>query len=417
MNNLYLVRGTPGSGKSTLARSLKVDVIFEADQYFVNSKGEYKFDKSKLGEAHEWCERETRKAMQHFKDIAVANTFADMFDFAPYLELANQYGYTVHSIIVENRHNSQSVHNVPDETIRRMAERFEIQLTRDNYHELVKVKKYDNGLEIHKFNRKVFYGNLWKENPKLVDARGTVYDRDGKLVQYPFTKIFNYKENGTTIDPEHKVYAVDKINGFMAAVTWCNDEPLVSTTGSLDSDFVRYAKELLPLDRMARDLSFYDNWSFTFEIVHPDDPHIIEEKIGVYLLGARKKELGSPQMDPHLLDEFAEDWKVMRPTSTYTTFRKLLEKVKTYNREGYVVYDLESDTVLKLKTPYYLVSKFIARTKKIEQVFERTYKQRFEEEFYPLCEWIQANYTKDEFAAIPEQTRLDIIRRYFNEFN
>lgn len=415
--SLFLCRGVPGSGKSTIAHSLKVDVIFEADQYFVNEAGEYVFDRSKLSKAHEWCEIETRKAMQHFKDIAVANTFTTMFELAPYLELADQYGYTVHSLIVEHRHNSKTIHNVPTETLRRMASRFEVQLTRDNYHEFVKVKKYDNGLEIHKFNRKVFFGNLWNENPKLVDARGTVYDSEGKLVQYPFTKIFNYKENGTVIEPTHRVLAVDKINGFMGSVTWYNNEPLLSTTGSLDSDFVGYIRDLMPLDRMREGLQYYSNYSFCFEVVHPDDPHIIEEEIGVYLIGGRFKDLGSKQMDQQLLDELAQEWGVKRPTYFKDTFAEVLEKVRNYKREGFVVYDLESTQVLKLKSPYYLTAKFIARTKKVNLLFKRDYKQRFDEEFYPLCEWLQGGFDEEEFAALPEQTRLNIIRKFFNEIN
>jgi hypothetical protein len=201
----------------------------------------------------------------------------------------------------------------------------------------------------------------------------------------------------------------------MAAVTWHNDQILVSTTGSLDSDFVGYAKEMLPLDKMEEALRAFPTYTFTFEIVHPDDPHIIEENVGAYLIGARFKYLGSDQMQQVTLDQLAADWGVYRPQYFTTTFGELLYLYKNYKREGYVVYDLESSTVLKLKTPYYLVSKFIARTKKLELVFDKNYKQRFDEEFYPLCEWLQDYYNREDFSNIPEQQRLDIIRGYFDE--
>jgi predicted kinase len=46
----------------------------------------------------------------------------------PYIDLANQYGYTIFTIIVENRHGNSSVHDVPEETMKKMKDRFEIKL-------------------------------------------------------------------------------------------------------------------------------------------------------------------------------------------------------------------------------------------------------------------------------------------------
>jgi hypothetical protein len=46
----------------------------------------------------------------------------------PYLKLAEKYDYKVVSLIVENRHGNKSVHNVPDETMEKMRNRFEIKL-------------------------------------------------------------------------------------------------------------------------------------------------------------------------------------------------------------------------------------------------------------------------------------------------
>ena len=111
-------------------------------------------------------------------------------------------------------------------------------------------------------------------------------------------------------------------------------------------------------------------------------------------------------------DDIARHIGVKRPTWKYTTFGKLLDKVKTYQREGFVVYDQESDIVLKIKTPFYLTSKFIARTKQLDKIFNKNYKQVFDEEFYGLVEMLQANYTKEQFLEIPEQDRLEIVRKW-----
>ena len=77
---------------------------------------------------------------------------------------------------------------------------------------------------------------------------------------------------------------------------------------------------------------------------------------------------------------------------------------------GYVVYDLDSNTVLKLKTPYYLTSKFIARTKRLESIFSGNYKQNFDEEYYPLVDAIRENIV--EYTAMDEQARLAWVRNF-----
>jgi hypothetical protein len=45
-----------------------------------------------------------------------------------YYELAKQYGYTVFSVIVENRHNGTNVHGVPQDKLEIMKERFQVKL-------------------------------------------------------------------------------------------------------------------------------------------------------------------------------------------------------------------------------------------------------------------------------------------------
>ena len=59
--NLYLLRGIPGAGKSTLAKQLG-DSHFETDGFFMVD-GEYKFDPTKLREAHQWCQSQVELAM------------------------------------------------------------------------------------------------------------------------------------------------------------------------------------------------------------------------------------------------------------------------------------------------------------------------------------------------------------------
>jgi len=128
MKNLFLFRGISGSGKSTLANSIGTTNV-EADTYFVNKDGEYNFDARKLSEAHKWCQDYTNYLMEKETiNISVSNTFTQEWEMKPYFNLAKKHGYKVFTMVVENRHGGQNQHNVPQDAIDRMVDRFEIKL-------------------------------------------------------------------------------------------------------------------------------------------------------------------------------------------------------------------------------------------------------------------------------------------------
>lgn len=61
--------------------------------------------------------------------VVVANTSTQEKEFQPYIQMAKHYGYKmVHCVIVENRHGGVNTHDVPDETLEKMRNRFEIKL-------------------------------------------------------------------------------------------------------------------------------------------------------------------------------------------------------------------------------------------------------------------------------------------------
>lgn len=127
MSNLYIVRGVPGSGKTTFANKI-CDKVVSADDYHYTDDGVYDWKLENQGAAHRYCQGKTRSIMETGKDVAVANTSTTVKEMKPYYKMAEEFGYTVFSVIVENRHGGTNVHNVPAETLKNMKNRFNVEL-------------------------------------------------------------------------------------------------------------------------------------------------------------------------------------------------------------------------------------------------------------------------------------------------
>ena len=135
MKKLIILRGPSGTGKSTIARHLhdssrKWVGLVEADMYFVLD-GEYKFDPSKLGQAHNWCQEQVKMSMEcNDSDICVSNTSISRWELKPYLALAERFGYTVEVIRTPGPWDretslSRNEHGVPAATIDRQLSKYQ----------------------------------------------------------------------------------------------------------------------------------------------------------------------------------------------------------------------------------------------------------------------------------------------------
>jgi len=125
---LVICRGICGSGKSTFAKTLGGQ-HYEADMYFIDGEGNYTFDGSKIKEAHNWCQGMVRSDMiLEYPKIVVSNTFTQEWEMEPYMMMAKEFGYDVFTIIVENRHGGTNQHNVPEDKLEQMRNRFEFKL-------------------------------------------------------------------------------------------------------------------------------------------------------------------------------------------------------------------------------------------------------------------------------------------------
>jgi hypothetical protein len=271
------------------------------------------------------------------------------------------------------------------------------------------------GLFTLKYKREVFYKGLW--NDYLTFCRGAVVDKDYNLVIRPMPKMFNYgiEKDAPTVTPDTTVQAVRKINGFMATLGIYQNQLIVSTTGSLDSDYVKMAREKIDKQININKLLPYleaANSTISVEIVHENDPHIISEVPGVYYLRENYNDYASPNQLNNRWEfiDYGDHFKergFFCPLRFKTTLEDLITKVKTVDHEGFVFYTVEG-ACSKLKSPYYLVNKFLARSKK-EKVLN---KSNIDEEFYPLIDAIECN---PDYFSLSEQTKLDFLKEFYHD--
>jgi hypothetical protein len=265
------------------------------------------------------------------------------------------------------------------------------------------------GLFVVKYKNKVFYDNLW--TPELQEMRGLVVDEDWNVIVRPFTKIFNRFENGTDIPLDEDVVAVRKVNGFMGCATLTeNYGVVVSTTGSLDSDFAKLAeKHILQLDLRTLLL----NTTYMFEIVDKTDPHIIEEIPGAYLIGIRLHKMRNGLVSEAMLDHEAKNMGALRPDWFKTTFGKIVEMANRCRHEGFVVYG--ENTTLKIKSPFYLVKKLFSRVnvEKINDKWLDTAKTWIDEEYYPVVDKIRGDMAY--FTTLDPAQRRVYIEEFLND--
>lgn len=273
--------------------------------------------------------------------------------------------------------------------------------------------KNDGKYTTFKYHRRAMYDYLWHQIPELLECRGHVYCNSTKeLVQAAPRKSFNYLERNywSEMPLDTPVEMYKKINGFMACATLHNNELLVSTTGTTTSEYAKWAKELIQRDYKYYDLVIEREVTTLFEVVVPQDPHIVQEREGLHLLGVREKANGNF----HPMGE--------RPITC--TLEQALEIAKHDRGEGFMIYPLIADAgnpfgyhnhnhCCKLKTPYYVGKKKLMRmtAKNVELMYNNLPQtiSTLPEMWHEVPEQIVQSVHKDTWLAMNDQQRRVIL--------
>jgi len=122
MTKVIILRGCSGAGKSTYIKNAYnpelIREVFSADHFFMKN-GEYKYDPTKIGEAHSVCMRKFLSSAHavslYIGDLLIVdNTNISVAEIAPYVAVASAYGLD-HEIVTLDcpPERATNVHGVP----------------------------------------------------------------------------------------------------------------------------------------------------------------------------------------------------------------------------------------------------------------------------------------------------------------
>lgn len=150
----------------------------------------------------------------------------------------------------------------------------------------IKVKDLDDNLMSLNFTDKAFRKGKWNKN--TITARGLFVDKtSGDIKIRSYNKFFNINENTETSVRELKkkvkypLMAYDKYNGFLGIASSVNGKFTLASKSTTKGPFVEYFQEIFnnlkdSEKEQLKQLSETYNCSFTFEVMHIDDRHIID---------------------------------------------------------------------------------------------------------------------------------------------
>jgi len=127
---VVIVRGIPGAGKSSYARNVfPGGLVVSADHFFMDADGNYRFDIKKLHKAHGQCLYRFARALEEGVGLVIVdNTNTRAREMRPYLNIANENGYSVSIICLRVDPKvafERGIHGVSRETTEEMAKRLE----------------------------------------------------------------------------------------------------------------------------------------------------------------------------------------------------------------------------------------------------------------------------------------------------
>ena len=229
-----------------------------------------------------------------------------------------------------------------------------------------------------KYSLQTVYDHAWDEI--TLCCRGIVFDKaTGDIVAWPFNKFFNTEEIWTEdgqlaevgkilqrlghgYEPKMTRYfrAMDKIDGSLGILFYYDSKWIIKTGGSFVSDQAKWAQKWLDncVGQEICDRYLDEGWTYCFEIVTKEDPHVCHYNYeGLVLLGAfDENHVESEMIDlMEIACRLSVRYSKMKEFKTYQEMVKYARALDV-DHEGFVV-TFDSGFKVKVKGMEYL-SKF-----------------------------------------------------------
>lgn len=188
-------------------------------------------------------------------------------------------------------------------------------------------------LRIYNYSQTTQYESKWDEI--TLNCRGVVVDNEGKVVSKGFPKFFNYEENRTNI-PEVIDYIEvwEKIDGSYIGLFYYEDQWVINSKGSFNSDQVQWTSEIL------KELNLNNlnkNWTYCFELIVPQNRIVCDygKERSLYFLSAFYNGIEIEDIYPKHLQNSIIKFPDLIQLNKFD-FNNLKEK-NLENKEGYVI--------------------------------------------------------------------------------
>lgn len=221
-------------------------------------------------------------------------------------------------------------------------------------------------LTIFNYTPKAAYEPLW--DTITLRCRGLIADDKGFIVGNCMPKFFNYNEpSAKDIDKDGPVQTTDKLDGSMGSVIFYQDDLVVATRGSFESEQAIWAHNFIQKDKElceAFRVICSENVTAVVEIIYPENRIVVDygDLEAVVLIGAignyeltRGRQLWIPADGIYswpgpIVERFDA-----------ASFEEALRIPPRLNREGVVIYFENSGQRLKIKQKDYIEAhKFIS---------------------------------------------------------
>lgn len=304
----------------------------------------------------------------------------------------------------------------------------------------IRETKLPGGISSFNFTRDAFYKKAW--NDATIKARGLFLDSNtGKVIARSYNKFFNFEERTETELPElYKTlkFPVDmyiKENGFLGILSYDHNENILlfCTKSTTRGEYVTMFRDIfinsvsVPNRKKILDYLKENNVSMIFEVIHPNDPHIMDNPTEeIVLLDVIYNDLiyrKLPYRDSFgtfggkSIYDLSQEFRIpcKRNPITFETFQELKDWIEKFNSnynyedevfgikvEGYVLED-QNGLMVKFKSPYYKFWKFFRSIK--EKLYRGT-----QVDMKMICDFMQVdvynkmkNLSHEDLAkSIPE---------------